>query len=112
MAGSILNSSNTTIRVSPDVLKSRASEAESKISQMNTALSGILQVVRSTSSYWTGEAADLCRKKYEEQQEQVETIMERMKIQPKTLLTIANVYQEGEEAATEASSQLPSDALL
>ncbi|MCD7746718.1 MAG: WXG100 family type VII secretion target [Lachnospiraceae bacterium] len=111
MANSTLNSSNTRIRVTPEVLKTRAGDAEERIGQMETALSEILRIVRGTSSYWTGEAADTCRQKYLEEQEQVDEILKRLKAQPKTLLTIANVYESKETEATGASSSLPSDAL-
>lgn len=111
MANNTLNSSNTKIRVTPETLKSRASDAQTRIDQMDTALSEILRIVRGTSSYWTGEAANICRQKYLEEQEQVETVLKRFKGQPKTLLSIANVYIAGEKEATDASSLLPSDAL-
>ena len=101
----------TKIRVTPDVLISRANDAQRDISAMDNTLKEISRILKGTRSYWVGEAGDTCRARYEEHQSEVEDIMKKLKNQPKTLLTMANVYKETETAAKNASAPLPSDVI-
>lgn len=107
----VLNSSNTRIRVTSDVLISRADTAVRQIQNMENRLQAIQRVVNATKSYWIGEAGDACRQKYESEQADIDELMKRLKGQPRTLLTIAGVYKNVEETAREMSVPLPDDVI-
>lgn len=107
----VLNSSNTRIRVTAEVLISRANDAEQKINSMDSRLQNIQRIVSATRHYWVGEAGDACRRRYENEQQEIRELMKRLKGQPKTLLKIANIYRETEEAATDISSPLPENVI-
>ena len=47
--------------------------------------------------YWNGEAAELNRKVFLEQKEDMEEILTRLKEYPATLRKVANIYREKEE---------------
>lgn len=101
----------TKLRVTPEVLVSRANDAQRDISAMDNTLKEIARILRGSKSYWIGEAGDVCRAKYEDQQSEVEDIMKKLKNQPKTLLSMANIYKETEAEAKNASAPLPSDVI-
>lgn len=106
-----LSGLNTSIRVTPEILKSRASDADQKIREMDRLLHDIQKKINGTGNYWIGEAGEACRKCYESRQNEVDEIMKRLKNQPKTLLTIANVYAEEEQQAVNESAPLPSNVI-
>lgn len=107
----VLSSGNTHIWVTPEVLISRAAEVTQKIDSMDRVLQSIQRKVNATKSYWTGEASDVCRRQYISEQEEISEIMKRLKNQPRTLLTIANVYKQTEEAAQNISVPLPGNII-
>ena len=47
--------------------------------------------------YWNGEAAEINRKVFLEQKEDMEAILSRLKEYPETLRKVANIYRETEE---------------
>ena len=104
-------SSNTKICVTTEILIARANDATRKIDIMENRLNSIERIVSSTKSYWVGEAGDACRRRYESELEVIQEIMKRLKGQPGTLLTIANVYQETEEEAVSVSRPLPENVI-
>lgn len=98
---------NRTLRVNTDILTQRASDAERKISNMESRLNEIKSLIDRTSGYWIGEAGDKCRKDYQEQQDSVNKILKEMKTEPQKLLEIAGVYVSKEKDAAGKSGPLP-----
>lgn len=106
-----MNSYNTKIKVATDILVSRAGDATQKINAMDNRLKEIAQVVKGTRSYWIGDAGDTCRNQYESEQAQINELIERLKKQPKTLLSIAGVYVDTEREAVNVSTPLPDNVI-
>lgn len=99
-------------RVSTDVLKSRADDARQKIAAMQQNLETITELVTDTSSYWMGDAGDLFRIIFREQQEEMAEMIQRLNKYPDDLLQMAGVYEEGESEAAMITGQLPYDAIM
>lgn len=99
-------------RVSTDVLKSRADDARGKIAKMQQNFESIAELVADTSSYWIGEAGDLYRTIFSNQQEEMTAIINRLNEFPDDLLEMAGVYEEGEVQATAITEQLPNDVII
>ena len=109
MAG--MNSSNTIIKVSTDILSSRAGRASEKINAIDQRLKEINRVVKGTKCYWIGEAGESCRNSYEQQCNNINELMERLKKQPRTLLIIAGVYSQEEAKIVNIGSSLPDNVI-
>lgn len=107
----VLSASTTRIRVTPETLVARASDAEQKIDACVRQLQAIQQVVNRTANYWTGEAAQSCRSQYESGKSEMEEILRRLKTQPGTLLSIANIYRQTESQAQQQSAPLPGNVI-
>lgn len=99
-------------RVSTDVLKSRADDARQKIAAMQQNLETITELVTDTSSYWMGDAGDLFRIIFREQQEEMAEMIQRLNKYPDDLLQMAGVYEKGESEAAMITGQLPYDAIM
>lgn len=106
-----LNSTNASIRVTPEQLIALSGDAQGRISEMERLLETIKRKVDGTKNYWIGDAGNTCRRQYEKQQDEVSEIVKRLKAQPKTLLTIANVYVETERQTVGISAPLPGDVI-
>lgn len=90
------NWGNVTVKVSTDVLKRQANEVSRRISSLTTRFVQLESVVRNTRGYWIGEAGEMHRSVYEEQKEDVELMLRRLKEHPTDLLRIAGIYEETE----------------
>ena len=64
---------------------------------MEQLLANVQDTVNRTEYYWNGEAAELNRKVFLEQKEDMEEILTRLKEYPATLRKVANIYRETEE---------------
>lgn len=102
---------SSVIKVSTEELVRRANDASTKISRMDQCLQSIERTVNATRSYWVGEGAESCRQRYDNQTDEIEEVMRRLRNQPKTLLTIGNVYSEAEEQNRNRSAPLPTNPI-
>lgn len=109
MAGE--NIGGITLRVTPEQLKSKADEVSAEIRAMENAFEELARNVSRTSQYWIGEAGDKCRSLYEEDRQQVEEMLKRLKEHPADLLTMAQVYEDVERRVEEMSNALPEDVI-
>ena len=106
-----MDASNTTIKVTTEILSAKANDAAERINILERCLEDIRSTVENTKGYWIGEAGEKCRQQYEKQQDMVSEVLKRLKKQPQTLLSIAGVYSNTENTAREVSMILPGDAL-
>ena len=106
-----MDSSGVEIKVQPDVLNAKASDVSTSISQMEQLFDTVQTTVARTKYYWIGAAGELHRKMFEEQKDDVETLLKRLKEHPVDLQKIAKTYIDTEQRQTEASSQMSSNLI-
>ena len=92
-----MNSKDIKMNVLPNELDMKAQEAATAIFEMEQLLANVQDTVNRTEYYWNGEAAELNRKVFLEQKEDMEEILTRLKEYPATLRKVANIYLETEE---------------
>ena len=92
-----MNSKDIKMNVLPNELDIKAQEAATAIFEMEQLLANVQDTVNRTEYYWNGEAAELNRKVFLEQKEDMEEILTRLKEYPATLRKVANIYHETEE---------------
>ena len=91
-----MNSKDIKMNVLPNELDMKAQEATTAIFEMEQLLANVQDTVNRTEYYWNGEAAELNRKVFLEQKEDMEEILTRLKEYPATLRKVANIYRETE----------------
>lgn len=106
-----IHSSDVTIKVTPEVLNTKAQEVSAAVSQMERLFDSVQATVERTKFYWVGEAGNLNRKLFQEQKEDVREIISRLKEHPVNLQKIAKTYSGTEDTLTEAASRLPNDLI-
>lgn len=99
------------VRVTPEQLKTQASEVDNLIRKLEKQYSDLDAVISKTSGYWVGDAGDLHRKKYTEGKEKVNEIIKRWKEHPKDLLTMAGLYDAAEKEVEAIANSLPADVI-
>lgn len=92
-----MNSKDIKMNVLPNELDMKAQEAATAIFEMEQLLANVQDTINRTEYYWNGEAAELNRKVFLEQKEDMEEILTRLKEYPATLRKVANIYRETEE---------------
>ena len=92
-----MNSKDIKMNVLPNELDMKAQEATTAIFEMEQLWANVQDTVNRTEYYWNGEAAELNRKVFLEQKEDMEEILTRLKEYPATLRKVANIYRETEE---------------
>lgn len=92
-----MNSKDIKMNVLLNELDMKAQEATTAIFEMEQLLANVQDTVNRTEYYWNGEAAELNRKVFLEQKEDMEEILTRLKEYPATLRKVANIYRETEE---------------
>ena len=92
-----MNNKDIKMNVLPNELDMKAQEATTAIFEMEQLLANVQDTVNRTEYYWNGEAAELNRKVFLEQKEDMEEILTRLKEYPATIRKVANIYRETEE---------------
>ena len=92
-----INSKDIKMNVLPNELDIKAQEAATAIFEMEQLLANVQDTVNRTEYYWNGEAAEINRKVFLEQKEDMEAILSRLNEYPETLRKVANIYRETEE---------------
>ncbi len=99
------------IRVKPETLVEKSQEVSESIRKMAACFDELERIINRTSYYWIGEAGDMHRRLYQEQKDNVDEIMRRLKEHPADLLTIAQNYMHTEQAVEEVANQLDGDVI-
>lgn len=100
-----------TLKVTPEALKTKASEVENDIKQLETHFNTIQDIVSRSTGYWAGVAGDKARKEFDSKKDDTDTVIRRFREHPADLLTMAGVYAESERAAAEESKSLATDVI-
>ena len=98
---------NGILKVTPEELISAAGELAGHIGRMTNCFDTLKRTMQNTGSYWTGEAATAHRELYTQQIPQTEEFIRRLNEHVKDLNTMAGVYQEAEQTATNKAEELP-----
>ncbi|MCC8026246.1 MAG: WXG100 family type VII secretion target [Clostridium sp.] len=106
-----MDSAGVEIKVLPEVLNAKAQEVTAAIGQMERLFESVQRTVDRTRYYWVGEAGELHRNSFKEQQDDINHILERLKEHPVDLQKIAHTYTQTEEQLTQAASQMSSNLI-
>lgn len=106
-----MDGAGVEIKVQPEVLRAKADEVSGAIVQMEQTFESVQSTVERTRYYWIGEAGELHRRMFEEQKDDVEELLKRLKEHPVDLQKIAQTYSDTEQAQTAAASQLSSNLI-
>ncbi len=94
------------LRVSTDVLKSKADEIKGQIQAIETNWKQLCSIVERSAGYWEGEAGDYHRKMLKDNEEDVQKIIRRLNEHPVDLLKMAGIYEKAEVAAKALANTL------
>ena len=100
-----------TLKVTPEALKTKASEIETDIKQLEAHFNSIQDIVSRSTGYWVGAAGDKARKEFDSKKDDTDKVIRRFREHPTDLLTMAGVYAEGERSALEDSKTLATDVI-
>lgn len=103
--------SGIQLKVSPEVLKSQASEITKEINTIERQWSNLKSTVQRSKSYWEGDASQTHQKFITQINNDVEKVLRRLKEHPKDLLQMAKLYNEAEEKAKQLAGKLPEDII-
>ena len=99
------------LKVDPDVLKSKSQEITSQIGKIENYWNRIHDTISNSNSYWQGEASDYHRKYLKDNDDDVKNLLKRLKEHPRDLQTMAGIYVEAENTASQMASALPDDVI-
>lgn len=102
---------DVVIKVEPEVLVEKSQEVSASIRKMASCFEDLERIINRTNYYWIGEAGDMHRRLYQEQKENVDEMMRRLKEHPQDLLTIAQNYVQTEQAVEAVANQLSGNAI-
>ncbi len=97
--------------VTPDVLNQKAVEVEKNISNMRQRFDTMKTLVEKSKGYWIGEAGDMHRQNYSEQQDNIDQVLNRLSEHPIDLRSIAQTYSATELKVENIIQSLPGDVL-
>ena len=105
-------SGSVELLVTPEVLNQQAVEVEKRVANMRTRFENMKRLVDKSKGYWVGEAGDMHRQNYTEQQTNIDEILDRLAAHPGDLRAIAQNYTTTELKIQETIIQeLPGDIL-
>lgn len=107
-----LSFGSVTLKVTPEVLHSKAELVNTKVSTMTKEFDKMSSLISRSNSYWVGKAGEVHRKTYLEKQPDIEDIFKRLNEHVRELHQMATVYIETEKATTEVAEALPNDIIL
>jgi len=103
---------NIVIRVAPEVLSAASSDITQKVNMLKVAVSEMGSLMNQTAGYWTGDAAELHRKLYEEQAVKMAAVIDRFRAQAEKLQQISGNYDEAVKLSKSMVEELPSDVIV
>lgn len=99
------------LKVTPEQLKEKSVTVEAQIKVVQNSFEELKRRINATSSYWIGEAGDLHRKLYNDEEDTINEMMRRLKEHPRDLITIADTYIGAENEAKSIADQLTGDVI-
>lgn len=105
-------SGQVTLKVTPEQLFTKATETKDNISKLTDTFDTISEIIENTKSYWIGEAGDLHRKLYTDENDKIQEMFARLKEHPADLEQIANNYIGVEKKVAAIAQELPGDIII
>lgn len=106
-----LSLGNYTVTVSTDRMYQKASELETLVEKLDSALTQAAEIVKRTDSYWVGDAAEIVRTEAREGVKLAENNHKNLTREIENLRLITEQHHSAEKKNSEDSSQLPSSIL-
>lgn len=106
-----LSLGNYTVTVSTDRMYQKASELETLVEKLDSALTQAAEIVKRTDSYWVGDVAEIVRTEAREGVKLAENNHKNLTREIENLRLITERYHSAEKKNSEDSSQLPSSIL-
>ncbi len=105
--------SDAQLRVTTEELHAKSNSVNSISTRMNQEYNELRNIISRTSSYWIGNGGNAHRKKFNEQEKDVDDMFSRIKEHVVDLQTMAGVYNSAEQdVVTTIQSSLPSDVII
>ncbi len=101
--------SDAKLKVDSNAMITKAGEVSEAIRKMQNAFDDIENIVRKTSAYWEGAAADYYRQMYNDKKDQVQEVLNRLKEHPEELELMANNYVAVEKRNEDSNAKLRND---
>lgn len=103
--------SKESLQTDPDLMRQKAIVVQTKINQMKAAFGNLEYAVDRTSIYWFGEAGDVYREAFNEEKENIDTMILRLSEHVRDLQNMAAVYAGVEKEIRDIANDLPSDVI-
>lgn len=105
-------SGSVELLVTPEELANQANEVEKRVGNMKQRFDNLKRLVEKSKGYWIGDAGDMHRQNYVNQEANIDQVLRRLGEHPKDLRAIAQTYTTAELIIEEAIIQeLPGDVL-
>ena len=98
--------------VTPESLKTKSTDINGDIDEMSKFVTAIAEEVSGTAAYWEGEAGTQQRKQFEEEVNEINTLITRLRTYPSRILQMAGIYEEAEESNANLASTLSPDIVM
>ncbi len=103
---------NISLRVTPEQLRTQKQVIDSDLTNIRNDITQITNEIMGTRAYWLGEAGNKQRNDYEDSQQKINSMLDRLGTYPTRVLQMAGIYEESETHNTQTASQLKADVQL
>lgn len=100
------------LKVSPEQLRSTASEFSSQGQQISSCTSEMMNIVTGLSSAWEGAASQAYVNKFRALDDDIQRLNRMIQEHVQDLNDMAQAYEQAEQQATDAASTLTSDVIV
>ena len=104
-------SGQVILKVTPEQLLTKAETTRNNISNLTASFKRIGEIIEKTRNYWIGEAGDLHRKIYTDENEHIQEMFARLLEHPTDLEQIAKNYLNIEDEVENLALELPGDVI-
>lgn len=99
------------VKVSPEAMISQGAEVERLGNDMRLHFQSLRDMMTNTRHYWIGEAGELHRKMYDEQEENIDKMLRRLLEHPGDLERMAGFYRAAERSNVNEAAILDADII-
>lgn len=99
------------LKVTPEQLQAKAAVTKDNIGKLTGCFERISSIINRTGNYWIGEAGDLHRKLYTDENDNIQEMFARLSEHPTDLEQIAGTYLNVENEVENIAMELPGDVI-
>lgn len=100
---------NFVFHVAPEKLREQAETVTEYVNAIEKDFNEIRQIVKNSAIYWQGDASKKHRQIFDENEEDIQQILTRLKEHPVDLQKMAGVYEQVEQLNEASASNLPNE---